>query len=83
VTDWQPELTLYQLLAPTANTGLNNTDNTSNTNAGDGSNSQSDQGTTNNGPPSKQVPVKSDATRVAPAFDPAKVKPPCGWPNCI
>jgi hypothetical protein len=82
VTDWQPELTLYQSLAPTTNTeGSGNSNNTNSTTTGDGSNNQSGQGTTNSLP--TQVPVKSDATRVAPGFDPSKVNP-CADPgnNC-
>jgi RHS repeat-associated protein len=77
VTDWQPELTLYELLAPTSNTeGANN----SNTNTGEGSN-QSDQGTTNGSVTPNQVPAKSDATRTAPV-EPKKVVTPCLPPYC-
>lgn len=78
VTDWQPELTLYQLLAPTANTEGTNSE-TSTT--GDGPNNESNQGSTNALP--QQVPAQNDATRVAPAFDPTQVNPPCEWSNCI
>lgn len=83
VTDWQPELQLYQSSTPMTNTdGSNNTNDTKNTNKSNGSNNNRNKGTINELP--NQIPVKSDATRVAPAFDPDKINPCAADPSkCV